>query len=491
VTSTQSLTDRDWRLLVGGRLVPPLSGARLDVVNPATAEVITSIPAGGEDDVNAAVAAGREAFESWRRLSVAARARAVTELAAAIEEAGEELALLDSVDNGTPIRVMRNDFRIAVDQLRFFAGLAPALRGESIPTPDRGSVDFTLRDPFGVVGRIVPFNHPLMFAAAKLGAPLVAGNTIVLKPSQHSSLSALRLGEICAEVLPPGVVNIVSGDGRVTGEALVRHPDVPRIAFIGSVEVGLQIQRSAATSRVKVVTLELGGKNPIIVFPDADVDAAIGGALNGMNFSWQGQSCGSTSRLYVHRSLFDSFVDRLGERMAAMRIGDPLDEATDVGAIVSRQQYELVCRYLEQGIASPKARLVTGGVADGVGLNGYFVRPTLFALDDDDVSIACEEIFGPILVAIPFDDYGEVIERANRLPLGLTASVWTRDLETALSAVRDLETGYAWVNWSSSHIPGTPFGGVKDSGVGREEGIDELFSYTQTKNAYIRFGSEQ
>jgi betaine-aldehyde dehydrogenase len=482
-----SRTARDWRLLIDGRLVPAATGDRLDVVNPATAEVIGSVPAAGEADVDAAVAAARVAFTTWSARPIVDRARLIGDLADLIEQHGDELAVLDSIDNGSPIRVMRGDYKLAVEQLRYFAGLALALRGASIPTPDRQSVDFTLRDPFGVVGRIVPFNHPLMFAASKLAAPLVAGNTVVLKPAQHTSLTALRLGELCAETLPPGVVNVLSGRGSVVGEALVRHPDVPRIGFTGSVEVGLRIQQQAATHRVKVVTLELGGKNPIIVFPDANREAAVAGVIRGMNFPWQGQSCGSTSRLYVHRSIFDGFVEELAAAMGAMRIGDPLDDSTEVGAIVSKQQYETVCGYLEAGIAEPRATLMTGGIAEDVGLSGYFVRPTLFVLDDDDLPIACEEIFGPILVAVPFDDYADVIERANRLRFGLTASVWTNDLGTAMSALRDLEAGYVWINWSSSHIPGTPFGGVKDSGVGREEGIEELYSYTQTKNVYVRF----
>jgi acyl-CoA reductase-like NAD-dependent aldehyde dehydrogenase len=484
-----ALVARDWRLLVGGQLVPAEGGATLDVYNPATGQVVARAPDASPADVNAAVAAAFEAFRSWRRVPIAERAARVNALADLIDAHGDELAWIDTIDNGSPIKVMRGDYKMAVEQLRFFAGLAPALRGESIPTPDRVSIDFTTREPFGVVGRIVPFNHPFMFAASKLAAPLVAGNTIILKPSQHTSLSALRLGELCAEVFPPGVVNVLSGKGSVAGERLVVHPDVPRLALTGSVEVGLHIQRSAATERVKVITLELGGKNPIIVFPDADQDDALAGAIRGMNFTWQGQSCGSTSRLYVHRSIWDGFLERLTAKLEAMKVGDPSDESTDVGAIVSRQQFESVSRHLDAGKADPRATLLTGGVAEVPG-DGWYIRPTLFALEqgDEGVTIAEEEIFGPILVAAPFDSYDEVIERANRLPLGLTASVWTKSLETALSATRDLETGYAWVNWSSSHVPGTPFGGVKDSGVGREEGIDELFSYTQSKNVYVRFG---
>jgi acyl-CoA reductase-like NAD-dependent aldehyde dehydrogenase len=370
---------------------------------------------------------------------------------------------------------------LAVDQIRYFAGLALALTGSTIPSNHASSLDFTVREPYGVVGRIIPFNHPLMFAASKLAAPLVAGNTVILKPSQHTSLSALRLGELAAEIFPPGVVSILSGIGGVAGSRLVEHPTVTRIAFTGGTAVGLGIQRAAAESAVKVVTLALGGKNPIIVFPDADLEAAIAGVVRGMNFTWQGQSCGSTSRLYVHRSIYEDFVAKLGGDIGALRVGDPLDESTDVGAVVSRAQYENVTGYIRQGISS-KARLVVGGIPAG-GTRGFFVTPTLFAIEDgDEPPLATDEIFGPVLVAAPFDSYGDVIDKANRLRYGLTASVWTRDLDTAMRATRDLEAGYVWVNWSSTHIPGTPFGGMKDSGLGREEGLEELYGYTQSKN---------
>ena len=340
---------------------------------------------------------------------------------------------------------------------------------------------------FGVVARIVPFNHPLMFAASKLAAPLVAGNTIILKPSADTSLSALRLGELIAEVFPPGVANVVSGTGSVVGERLVRHPDIRRIGFTGSVEVGQGILRSASEVGVKTISLELGGKNPCIVFADADRDAAVRGALRGMNFTWQGQSCGSTSRLYVHRSLFDDFVRDLGAAMDAMRTGDPLDEATEVGPVVSRRQFEKVREYVDLGCAEAGTRLVAGGPPESG--SGFFVRPTLFATNADSRSrLATEEIFGPVLVAAPFDGYDEVIARANALPLGLTASVWTASLAVAMRAARDLEAGYVWVNASSAHLPGTPFGGQKQSGEGREEGIEELYSYAQHKNVFVQYG---
>jgi len=482
--------DRAWHLLIDGELVDAEHGRTLDASNPATGQVVAQVPAASVADVDRAVVAASAAFIRWRARPIAGRAAFVSRLADAVEAHAEELAVIDTVDNGTPLRVMRGDARIAAEQLRYFAGLALELKGDTIPTPERGAIDYTVREPFGVVGRIVPFNHPLLFAASKLAAPLVTGNTVILKPSQQTSLSALRLGELCAEIFPPGVVNVVSGRGSEIGDHLAQHPDVPRLALTGSVGVGRRLQQQAADQVVKVVSLELGGKNPIIVFNDAEHHTALDGVMGGMNFAWQGQSCGSTSRLYVQRDRYEQFVADLGARIDALVVGDPLDENSDVGAIVSQSQYESVAGYIRQGIEDPRVRLIAGGLGevDASASGGWYLRPTLFATDDDrGVPIAEEEIFGPVLVATPFDSYDEVVARANALPLGLTASVWTDELSTALSAVRDLETGYVWVNASSRHIPGTPFGGVKDSGVGREESIDELMSYTQTKNVYIRF----
>jgi len=484
VADVDRWVERPWRMLIDGDQVDATGGGVMDVVDPARDVVVAQVPEGTAADVDTAVAAARRAFPAWRSTPISTRSRLLEELAGRIESHGEELAWIDTVDNGSPIRVMRGDYRLAVEQLRYFAGLARCLRGETVPVDERDAIDLTLRDPFGVVGRIVPFNHPLMFAAARIAAPLLAGNTVVLKPSEATSMSALRLGELAADLFPRGVLNVVTGLGSVVGEALVAHPDVPRLAFTGGVEVGRRIQRVATEGGVKVVTLELGGKNPLIVFPDADLDAAVGGALRGMNFTWQGQSCGSTSRLYVHRSVFEPVIGQLASQMAAMVVGDPRDEGTDVGALISRAHYEKVRRYIELGIGS--ARLLTGGVPERG--PGFFIPPTLFAADGGATTpLVEEEIFGPVLVAVPFDDYDEVIAAANGLRLGLTASVWTRDLGTAMSASRDLEAGYVWVNWSSSHIPGTSFGGVKNSGVGREEGLAELYGFTQAKNVYLRF----
>ncbi len=483
----RAFVDRPWRMLIGGELVSPVAGGSADVIDPSTGEVLTTIPSGDEADTDRAVAAAGAAFPAWARTSITKRAERLLELAEVIEKHGEELAWLDTIDNGSPIGVMRGDFRMAVEHLRYFAGLALQLRGESIPVAEWDAVDFSLRDPFGVVGRIVPFNHPLMFAASRIAAPLLAGNTVVLKPAEVTSLSALRLGELACDVLPAGVLNIVSGPGRTVGERLVTHPEVRRIAFTGSGEVGRRIQARAAVSAVKVVTLELGGKNPMIVFGDADLDQVVPGAVRGMNFTWQGQSCGSTSRLYVHSSVYDKVITTLGRELDAMTVGDPKLESTQVGPVVSAAQYEKVRSYIRIGLDTPGLELVAGGLPDE-SRPGYYIRPTLFSAPHGQVGpLFEEEIFGPVLVAAPFDDYDEIIERANALPLGLTASVWTRDLGIAMRSVRDLQTGYVWVNWSSSHIPGTSFGGVKDSGVGREEGLSELEGFTQPKNVYIRF----
>jgi betaine-aldehyde dehydrogenase len=482
----EAFVRRPWHQLIGGELVPAARGATMDVVDPARDEVVATAPQGGPADVDLAVSAALGALPAWRAASSAARAAVLRTAADRLEAHGEELAWIDTIDNGTPIRVMRSDYRLAVDHLRAVAGLALQVRGETLPVDERDAVDLTLRDPFGVVGRIVPFNHPLMFAAARIAAPLLAGNTVVLKPSEQTSLSALRMAELVADLVPAGVLNVVTGPGASVGERLVEHPDVPRIAFTGGVDVGRRIQQVAARSRVKTVTLELGGKNPLIVFPDADLDAAVDGAIRGMNFSWQGQSCGSTSRVYAHRSVYQQVVDGLAARMSVLVVGDPRDEATDVGALVSRRHYDAVTGYITGALATPGVRLLTGGPS-GPG-PGYVVPPTLFAVDQGvDADVVTQEIFGPVLVVLPFDDYDGVLHEANKLPFGLTASVWTRDLRTAMAASRDLEAGYVWVNSSSAHIPGASFGGVKDSGVGREEGLDEVLSFTQPKNVYIRF----
>jgi acyl-CoA reductase-like NAD-dependent aldehyde dehydrogenase len=475
-------------VLIGGERRAAASGQTIDATNPASGEVMARFPRCGADDVAAAVEAAHAAFPAWRATPALERAALVRRIADVVDEHAEELSALDVADNGSPVREMRKDAAVASGSLRYFAGLALQLRGDTIPGEfDR--LDYTLREPFGVVGRIIPFNHPLMFAAGKIAAPLVAGNTVVLKPSEHTSLSALRLADLLADEVPPGVLSVVTGYGAEAGDALVVHPLARRLAFTGSADIGRLIQERAAYAAVKTVTLELGGKNPIVVFPEADLDDAVEGAIGGMNFTWQGQSCGSTSRLLVHEDLHDEFVERLSARVAGLRSGPPQDEATDTGAIVHRRQWEKVLGYLELG-RSEGARVAAGGgpVEDPELAGGMYLRPTVFDDVLPEMRLAQEEIFGPVLAVLRFRDYEHALEIANGVSYGLTASVFTRDLRTAHRFARDVQAGFVWVNDSSRHFPGVPFGGVKDSGVGREEDIEELFSYTQTKNVNVRFG---
>ncbi len=474
-------------ILVDGEPAAAVSGATLDVVDPATGTVIGQIPRCDERDVEVAVAAAKRAAPGWRAAEPQMRAAALAAFADAVAERGDELARLDSLDNGSPLHEMRNDIGLATSQLRYMAGLALEIRGRTMPeTP--GRLQYTVREPFGVTARIIAFNHPLMFAATKIAAPLLAGNPVILKPSEFTSLSALAMAQDLGRLFPPGVVQVLTGLGSEVGDALVRHPGIPRIAFIGSAATGRRIQASGAAAAVKTVTLELGGKNPIVVFPDADLDLAVEGAIRGMNFTWQGQSCGSTSRLLVHRECYEDFVAKVAERIAAMRPGPPLEPTSDTGAIVTPQQLDKVLSYIEIG-KSEQARLVTGGerLTDGPLAAGNFVSPALFADVDPASRLATEEIFGPVLAAIPFDDYDDAVAIANAVEYGLTASVFTRDLATALAFSRDVEAGYVWVNETARHFLGAPFGGVKNSGVGREEDLTEIESYTQLKNVSIRY----
>jgi acyl-CoA reductase-like NAD-dependent aldehyde dehydrogenase len=474
-------------MLVGGEFKQARSGETIDTYNPATGEVCARFPRGRAEDVDDAVRAASTAFETWQHTSPLERSACLLKLSELILENAEELAMCDVTENGSPIREMRGDAHKAVGTLRYFAGLALQLRGQTIPGQS-GRLNYTLMQPFGVVGRIVPFNHPLMFAAGKAAAPLVAGNTIVIKPSEHTSTSALKLAELFNEAFPPGVVNVVTGTGDEAGDALVTHPDVRRVAFTGSAQIGRIIQARAAGVSVKTVTLELGGKNPIVIFADADVDAAIDGAMRGMAFTWQGQSCGSTSRLIVHHSLHEEMVEKLSEKMGALRSGIPSDESTDTGAIVHRGQFEKVMSYLQIGRDEGARVVVGGGPPEDEALSGgMFVRPTLFDDVRPDSRLAQEEIFGPVLAAMPFDTYEEAIGISNSVSLGLTASIYTHDLALAHRFARDVEAGYVWVNDAQKHFPGCAYGGWKDSGVGTEEGIEELYSYARLKNVNVLY----
>jgi betaine-aldehyde dehydrogenase len=411
-------------------------------------------------------------------------------IASALEARADEFAYIESLDTGNTHGPMKNDVHKAVERMRFYCGLAYEIKGMTVPsTPE--NIHLTLREPYGVVGRIIPFNHPIGFAASRISPALISGNTIIVKPSEQAPLSASLLAEICAELAPPGVINIVTGD-RVTGDALVRDPRVKRIAFIGSVASGMAIQRAAAETCVKHVSLELGGKNPFIICKDANLDDAVKAATNGMNFGWQGQSCGSTSRLIIHRSQYEELSAKVVDRVRSVKVGHPLDPDINMGPVVSQAQYEKVLSYME--IAKEGgADLLLGGKAltiDGCP-GGFFVEPTVFGNVNSSMRIAQEEVFGPIMSLMPYDDIDEAVDIANSTTYGLTAAVWTNDYYTAMDLSRRIEAGYVWINGIGNHYRGLPYGGYKNSGIGREEGLDEMLSYTEVKAINFAMGQAE
>jgi betaine-aldehyde dehydrogenase len=475
------------RLFIGGRWEDCRSGRIITTYNPATREALGRVPLADEADVDRAVRAAADALPAWAETSGAERAARLRALAAALRAHREDLARLDALNSGNVIAGMRRDVDWAADSLDYFAGLIPEIKGEVLPT-DAATVAYTLREPFGVVGKINPYNHPLRFAAEKLAAPLAAGNTVVLKPPEQAPLSSLVLGSLLQEIFPPGVVNIVTGDGPTTGAALVRHPLVRRIALIGSVEAGRAVMR-AASDALKTVTLELGGKNPLILFPDVDPGEAADAAVGAMNLNRAGQSCSSTSRIFVHRSLHAAFIDALLARLRDLRMGPPEADESQVGCLISKEQFEKVMAYIEAG-RREGARLLCGGgpPEDPVLQSGYFVEPTVFDDVRPEMRIAQEEIFGPVMAVLTWDDEDEMIRQANGVIYGLSAAIYTRDHAHAQRVARRIEAGYIWVNIPGGHALGLPYGGVKQSGIGREECLEELLSYTQVKSIRMRLG---
>jgi betaine-aldehyde dehydrogenase len=483
VSDSAHQIEERYDLAIGGRAEAPRSGRYEPVANPATEQRIADVAVAGPEDIDAAVDSAAAAAAEWRRVGWSERAAAVRTLADAIEANAAALAAIDVADAGIPIRGMRRDVANAVSYLRYFAGIASELKGHSIETPV-GSLQLTTREPFGVVGRIIPFNHPFQFAAAAIAAPLIAGNTVVLKPAEQTPLSALHLVRLTEGILPPGTVNVVPG-GAEAGAALVRHPRVRRIGFTGSVATGRAVLRDAADG-IKVVTLELGGKNPLVILPDVTADAAAEIALIGMNLQrTAGQSCGSTSRVYVHPDRQETFVDALTGRFEGLCVGDPADEQTDVGPVAFLSHRDRVRECIRSGVADG-ARLRCGGPDAPAGLDrGAYVRPTVFDEVQDEMRIATDEIFGPVVSVLGWRHEGDVVERVNSLPLGLTANIVTNDLTAALRLARAVEAGFVWVNGRGERPFGAPFGGQKHSGLGEENSLGELLSYTQTKNIML------
>ena len=472
-------------MLIDGAMVESTGGEWIDSTSPATEETLGRVPAGTAEDVNRAVAAAAKAQPMWSALSIWERGNLLRKLAGAIRERRAEIKQLEASDSGNTIASLDGDMHKASNHFEYYAGLATEMKGDTVPATPNG-IHMTLREPYGVVGRIVPFNHPFMFATANLAAPLVAGNTVVLKSPETSPLSATIVGELCRDILPPGVVNIVSGYGLPVGDAIARHPLVRRIGFTGSIGTGLAIQRAAAETAVKHISLELGGKNPLVICAAADLDAAINASIFGMNFAWAGQSCGSTSRILVHESLYDRAVEMAKAKVEKIRVGSPLDMGSQMGPLNSAGHYQRVCGHVETA-RQEGAKLVTGGnrPAGTDFKKGYWLQPTIFADVTPNHRIGREEVFGPVMSFIKWKTDEEAIAIANDSRYALTASVFTRDITQAMTMARRIEAGVVCVNGAKMHFVGMPFGGVKDSGLGNEESLEELLSYTRTKAVHI------
>jgi betaine-aldehyde dehydrogenase len=471
-------------IFVGGQWIAPAEGKSFVSINPSNMEKIADVPFATEADVDRTVKAAKAGFKEWSRVPIKERARCLVLLAERIEKHADELALMDSVDSGNAITGMRGDMTWTADSLRFFAGLITEIKGETFSQGPR-HLNMTRRQPYGVVVKINPFNHPFRFCAEKAAAPLAAGNTVVIKGSEQAPLSSLRLGELCEGIFPPGVVNIITGDG-VTGSALVRHPDVHRIGLVGSIPTGRAIAREAANG-LKRCSFELGGKNPIIIFPDADPKKAAAAAVKGMNMNRQGQSCSSTSRVFVHESLHDSVAAELVKQAEALPVGLPWLKENDVGPIVSQRQHDRIMGYIDSA-NTEGAKLLTGGgkPANKSLHNGLFIAPTVFDNVKTTMRIAREEIFGPVMSIVTWSDYDDMLEKANDLEYGLTAAIVTNDLAKAMETAERVDAGYVWINSNGRYL-GAPYGGWKQSGIGEEECFDELLSYTQVKNINMRW----
>ena len=474
-------------MLIDGKWVESASGARFTVENPANRKPVAEVPRSAAADVDRAVAAASKALVSWRKVVPRERGRILLRIAEALQARAEEMARTIALETGNALRTQaRGEANLTADIFRYFGGLASELKGETVPLGEH-VLSYTRREPLGVVGAIIPWNAPVMLGALKIAPALCAGNTMVMKAAEDAPLGVLLMAEICQEFLPPGVLNLLTGFGQETGTPLLAHPGIAKLSFTGSTEVGKIVMRAAA-ERIVPVSLELGGKSPSIVYPDADEDWAVDGIIAAMRFTRQSQSCTAGSRLFLHEDIFDSFLGKLEKKTTALKIGNPLDEATDIGTIINNKQFTKVCKYVQDGLDRADAKLVFGGLPPRSGplSEGYFAVPTVFADRSNDWRLAREEIFGPVLVAIRWSDEAEVIRMANDSHYGLAAYVWTHDIGRGLRAAHAIESGWVQVNQGGGQTPGMSYGGYKQSGIGREFSLEGMLdSFTQRKSVTV------
>ena len=479
------------QMLIDGSWTGSASGKEIPVESPGNRQTIASVPQGNAEDIDRAVKGATRAFASWSRVVPRERGRLLQMIADAVEGRVEELARIVAEETGNAIRTQaRPEAKGAADIFRYFGGLASELKGETIPLGEH-VLSYTRREPIGVVGAIIPWNAPVILGALKIAPALCAGNTLVLKAAEDAPLGVLWIAAICQDLLPKGVLNIVTGYGEEAGAALSVHTGVRKLSFTGSTEVGKLIMRAAA-DRIVPVSLELGGKSPSIVYPDANEDWVVDGIIAAMRFTRQSQSCTAGSRLFLHAKIFDAFLDKLAHKTSKLRIGDPLDEASDIGAIINEKQFKKVCGYVEDGMRQPGAKMLFGGLPPKTGplSRGYFAIPTVFAHPANDWRLAREEIFGPVLVAIRWTDEAEAISMANDTHYGLAAYVWTRDIGRALRAAHSIEAGWVQVNQGLGQSPGHSYGGIKQSGIGREFSLEGMLdSFTCRKNVTVNLNT--
>lgn len=490
ITTTASETQKDGieaphvNQLIGGVWGPSDNGQWRPVENPARRTTLAHIPDSGASDVDRAVAAATKAFKEWSVLPARDRGRMLMAIGDKIAENNEELARIIASETGNALRTQaRGEAASGADIFRFYGEVASEQKGETLPFGEN-LLSYTVRESIGVVGGIVPWNAPVTLSTLKMAMALMTGNTLVLKTAELAPLAVLKVAEWAHEILPPGVLNVLTGTGKAVGVPLSRHPGIAKLTFTGSTGVGKDIL-AAAADRIVPVTLELGGKSPAIVFPDSDNDATVQGVIAGMRFTRQGQSCTAGSRLYLHRDIFDSFLGKLSTELGKLKIGDPLDEVSDIGAIVSGTQYDTVIRYIN-GALEKGGHLVTGGVQRPLAGDGYFVAPTVIVDAEADWDITREEVFGPVLVVIPWDDEDDVIAAANDSNYGLAGYIWSKDVSTALRTANRLEAGWVQINRGGGQLPGMSYGGNKQSGLGREYSVEgALESFTTVKNITI------